>query len=110
MLLLISPFQKVLSRIHVTTTTPVLWFSLMLSPSPPAREVKAPLTKRAVSQFGLQPSVPDSKISEASGGSRKYGSIADGMRLRVAMETLLLQNCVKGSETQAFPRNVRIAI
>jgi hypothetical protein len=38
---------------------------------------------REVSHEGLQPRVPVSMVKDASGGNRKSGSIAAGMRFRV---------------------------
>ena len=81
---LISVFQIARSRSQLTNTTHV---------SLGSGEVfeafcfgcKTLPTKRAVNQFGLHDKVPVSNISEASGGSRRYASIAGGIRLRVDM-------------------------
>ena len=42
--------------------------------------------KRATSQFGVHAKVPVSSVKDSSGGSRKYGSIAAGTRLRFDIE------------------------
>lgn len=79
--LLISLFQNVKSRNQLTRTTEQVLSSALLALGEP---IRLPMN-RDVSHDGLHPSVPVSTVREASGGSRKSGWIAVGMRFRIDM-------------------------
>ena len=84
--LLNSPFQNPASLIQLTSTTAASSSSELPLP---ARTFP---TNRAVTQLTLHPSVPVRRISEVSGGRRRYGSNAGGIRLRV--EDMMNENMV----------------
>ena len=86
----VSVFQNVKSRIQL--------ISITAGSAPPTSSpleiscfrLKMLLTEQAASQFGLHPTVPVSNTKDVFGGSRKYGSRAEGIRLRVDMLRSLL--------------------
>jgi hypothetical protein len=79
--LLTSVLQKARSCSQLTSTIRQVMpsFSLVSMDEVLARSLP---TKREVIHEGLQPSVPVSNVSEASGGSRMSCSIAGGIRFR----------------------------
>jgi hypothetical protein len=70
--LLNSSFQKAKSRIQLTRTTDVGFMA----------SFRAEMAKREVSQFALQPSVLVRSVRDCEGGRARYGSRAEGVRLR----------------------------
>ena len=67
-----SSFQNARSRIQLTRTTEVA----------SEASLRAEMANRDVSQLALQPSVLVRRVRDCAGGRARYGSRAEGVRLR----------------------------